>query len=231
MSVIAGNAPAAVAAEEDPGVVVASYAFDAGARAAGLVDGSGNGHTLTALSGHGGAVVAIRRGDGHALRFPAKCAERTGCPRTVLRSESTERLNPGTRSFSFGASVLLAPSQTTDGQNVMQKGFSTLTSQWKLQVDGRAGHPSCVLVGDAGGGIKLLRAGRSVADGHWHAVECRRRGPLLMILVDGLPEGSRTVPLGLSVVNDVPMTLGGKGTSANNDQFQGILDDVWVRIS
>jgi hypothetical protein len=38
------------------------------------------------------------------------------------------------------------------------------------------------------------------------------------------------IPAGLSVRNGGPLSVGGKGASANNDQFQGALDNVWVRI-
>jgi hypothetical protein len=31
-------------------------------------------------------------------------------------------------------------------------------------------------------------------------------------------------------VNDDPLRIGGKGTSANNDQFHGALDDIFVSI-
>jgi hypothetical protein len=38
------------------------------------------------------------------------------------------------------------------------------------------------------------------------------------------------VPAGLSVVNRYPLSVGGKGTYADNDQFHGAVDDVYVRI-
>jgi hypothetical protein len=34
----------------------------------------------------------------------------------------------------------------------------------------------------------------------------------------------------LSVSNNRPLSIGGKGVYANNDQFSGAVDDVWVRI-
>ena len=42
--------------------------------------------------------------------------------------------------------------------------------------------------------------------------------------------GSTRIPASLSVTNRNPLSIGGKGAYADNDQFQGILDDVWVRI-
>jgi hypothetical protein len=38
------------------------------------------------------------------------------------------------------------------------------------------------------------------------------------------------VPAGLSVVNDLPLSIGGKGAYQDNDQFQGAVDDVWVSV-
>jgi hypothetical protein len=32
------------------------------------------------------------------------------------------------------------------------------------------------------------------------------------------------------VLNHIPLSVGGKGSFTDNDQFQGILDDVWVQI-
>ena len=33
-----------------------------------------------------------------------------------------------------------------------------------------------------------------------------------------------------SVRNRIPLSVGGKGSFDNNDQFQGALDEVWVSI-
>jgi hypothetical protein len=215
-------------------VLVANYAFT-------VVDGtvpdsSGRGHTLTVVAGHGGAVRAITHsGGGSALAFPAKCTAKAvkaakACPHVVLQAPGAADLNPGTRPVAYGATVLLAKNQTTKGQNVVQKGYSATSSQYKLQVDGLAGRPSCVLVDDKKPGIQLVRSTVSVADGAWHTLECRRAGAAFSILVDGVVRGAGTVPATLSVNNKGPLSVGGKGASRNNDQFQGALDNVWIRI-
>jgi Concanavalin A-like lectin/glucanases superfamily len=212
------------------GVVVARYAFDP---ATGTVaDNSGHGHTLTVITGHGGAVRTIAHGTGRALAFPGKCTMtvKRRCPHVVLQARSAADLNPGTRPVAYGAAVRLARNQTTKGQNVLQKGYSATTSQYKLQVDGIPGRPSCVLVDDRKPAIRLVRSSVSVADGTWHAIECRRSGAMFSILVDGIVRGVLAIPAGLSVRNGGPLSVGGKGASANNDQFQGALDNVWVRI-
>ncbi|MEU8616043.1 LamG-like jellyroll fold domain-containing protein [Actinoplanes sp. NPDC048791] len=210
------------------GTLVARYGFDGG-RATSITDESGNGHTLRLITGNGGTVSMVRRGQGHALRFPGKCTGKKRCPHAALQSPSAANLNPGTRAISYGAKVLLSRSQTSKGQNVVQKGYSATSSQYKLQVDGAAGRASCVLVG-ARPGIKLVTSTVSVADGTWHAVECRRTATALTVLVDGAVRGNRAIAAGLSVANDRPLSIGGKGAYSDNDQFQGTLDDVWVRI-
>jgi hypothetical protein len=80
-------------------------------------------------------------------------------------------------------------------------------------------------------GTAAFRFGVPVADGQWHAVECARVGGLLTLTVDGTVRGSVALPTTLSVSNTQPLSIGGKGTSPNNDQFAGSLDDVYVDIS
>ena len=70
----------------------------------------------------------------------------------------------------------------------------------------------------------------TVADGLWHTLECRRDGASLSLLVDGAVHARAAVPAGLSVTNDRPLSLGAKGAYGDNDQFHGLLDDVWIAI-
>jgi hypothetical protein len=229
----AGGPPAA--APSAPAVLVARYGFDTGSGV--IADVTGRGHNLTIVAGHGGSVRLIAHGAGRALAFPAKCAKPVkpakttkACPHVVLQTPGTADLNPGTKPIAYGASIRLAKSQTTKGQNVVQKGYSVTTSQYKLQIDGRAGRPSCVLVDVTKPGIRLIRSAVSVADGAWHSIACRRIGASFTIEVDGVIRGVGVVPTTLSVSNADPLSVGGKGASRNNDQFQGALDNVWVKI-
>jgi hypothetical protein len=221
----AGTEPAAATA-----IMVARYGFDGGSGA--VPDNSGNGHTLKVVAGHGGAVHAIAHGTGRALAFPAKCTPKAAraCPHVVLQTPGAADLNPGAKPLAYGAAVLLAKTQTTKGQNVVQKGYSATGSQYKLQIDGVAGRPSCVLVDDRKPTIRLVRSAVSVADGAWHTIECRRAGASLSILVDGVRRGALKIPATLSVANTGPLSVGGKGAYPDNDQFQGALDNVWVSI-
>ncbi|MGK5680599.1 LamG-like jellyroll fold domain-containing protein [Actinoplanes sp. URMC 104] len=203
------------------------YTFDGPAV---LADVSGHGHDLTPVSRYGGAsATAAREGGGRALVFPPPCRKEP-CPRIALRAATTTELNPGRRPLRYGASVRLAADQTTKGENVMQKGYSVRGSQYKLQVDGLAGRPSCVLVDDRSPGIHAAISSVGVADDRWHTLECRRRGAQLSLLVDGVVRGRAALPADLSVSNVRPFSIGGKGSYADNDQFQGMLDDVWVEI-
>jgi hypothetical protein len=194
-----------------------------------MADSSGHGHTLAVTSAHGGAIRTVTHGQGTALLFPAKCTAKV-CPHAALQAPTSADLNPGTKNFAYGASVLVRPGQTSPGQNVVQKGYAATSSQYKLQVDGVAGRPSCVLVDVRRRGIRVAHSSVTVADGRWHAVECRRTGTVLAVFVDGTRRGALQVPAGLDVSNTRPLSIGGKGAFADNDQFNGALDDVWVRI-
>ncbi len=215
--------PAAVTPEA-PQTVALRYSFDQTVSAP--IDESGHAHALTTLSSNGGTVGAVGHDAGRAMTFPAKC-KGSGCPRAVLETASADDLNPGRVHFRYGATVLLPANQTTAGQNVLQKGYSATGGQYKLQIDGGAGRPSCALVGTGRSRIHLAQSSVTVADGAWHTVECRRGAKSLTILVDGVPRGTATIPAELSVSNASPLRIGGKGAYRDNDQFHGTVDDVW----
>lgn len=167
-----------------------------------------------------------------AARFPARCTATTltTCPRAILEANDSAAHNPGTRPMRFGAVVALPPGQTSVGENILQKGYALGGSQWKLQVDGAAGRPSCVLAGGSPNAIHRVVAPVSIVDGGWHAVECQRGVGVLSIVVDAVLRGSVSVPVGLSITNAQPLRLGGKDIGVNNDQFHGYLDAAWVYI-
>ena len=219
---------AAIAVSSPAAVTIARYGFN-GRRSGSIIDESGRGHTLTVISAHGGKVRPVVHGPGSALAFPAECAAKA-CPHVALQSPTSDDLNPGTRNIAYGADVLLDPGQTSKGENIVQKGYSATSSQWKLQIDGAAGRPSCVLVDDKTPMIRLARSSVTAADGRWHSVQCHRIGTMLAVYVDGVVRGSTKVPARLSVTNDRPLSVGAKGAFDDNDQFNGALDNVWVQI-
>ena len=211
------------------GDYVASYNFDTTIADGTFDDGSGHGHLLRAVLRNGGKITLTPHATGQALTFPPKCTGAT-CPRLVLQAVDTPDLNPGTQPLRYGAKVLLAAAETASGENVLQKGYSTGGGQYKLQVDGVSGKPSCGMSGAGEKRLHLARSRQSIADGSWHSVECRRTGPTLAILVDDQVQASVAVPEDLSISSPQPFSVGGKGVGADNDQFHGSVDDIWIHI-
>jgi len=126
--------------------------------------------------------------------------------------------------------MLLRAEQTSGGENIVQKGVWNSSSMYKLQVDGVAGHPSCVLRGVGARRTYIAVSSVTVADGRWHWVMCDRQGATLRILVDGVPTGQRAVPAALSITNSAPLRVAGKNLSQSNDQYHGALDNVFVIV-
>ena len=207
------------------------YTFDGGAtKPMTAVNG---GHELRALGQNGGRLSLVPQGRGLAVEYPRRChlAHQRKCPRAILEGDRDDSLNPGTRPLSYGASVLMTRADLADGANVLQKGYSVGgVSQFKLQVDHRRGHPSCVIAGQR---AEIYRAESSVdvGDGRWHDLACTRTPDSLTVTIDGSQRVTVRIPPNLSIANAEPLRVGGKGASKGNDQFAGLIDDVYLRIS
>ena len=213
------------------GPVSLRYTFDAGIGQP--ITSVAGGHPLHALSQNGGTLNLVRQGSGLALSYPPRCRtpHERKCPRAILEGDRDDSLNPGRRTLSYGASVLMTHSDLSDGANVFQKGYSVGGgSQFKLQVDHRLGHPSCVITGQS---ARIYRAEPllDVADGTWHNLVCSRTPTALTIIVDGVPRAAVPVPPRLSIANTEPIRIGGKGPSKGNDQFAGMIDNVFMTIA
>lgn len=194
--------------------------------------------TLDAVGGvitanHGALQRVPDESGGVALRFPEPCrGPGAGCPRAVVDVPHDPGMNPGDRSFSFGATVLLQPDETTEGSNVMQKGrFRTPGAQWKLQIDDIAGRPSCVFRGGPGrrGPSAIVTSPVSVATGSWHRVRCVLTADRAAVVVDGLRTSVRAAAV-RPLSNTAPVRIGGPGLDLGDDQYHGRLDDVFLRI-
>jgi hypothetical protein len=207
---------------------VARYSFDAGAPGGSVADDSGRGGTLRVVSRAGGALRVIAGETSQAVLFPARCG--ADCPRAILEGRDDDALDPGRRPIRYGADLLLRAEQTSRGSNVVQKGAWSSDSQWKLQVDGRAGRPSCVLVGTGSRRAYLAVAPDSIADGRWHQVTCERSGTVLKIVVDAVQRAQVSLPAGLTVSNSAPLRIGGNGVAEHSDRFYGALDNVFVSV-
>lgn len=209
---------------------VASYNFDSTIADGTFDDGSGKGHLLRAVTRNGGAVKMVPHGTGQALAFPGKCGGDV-CPKLVLQAADTADLNPGAGPLRYGAAVRMSAAEAGAGENVLQKGYATPGGQYKLQVDGVSGKPSCGMSDKDSTTVHIARSRDSIADGQWHALECRRTGVTLSILVDGEVRASSAIPAALSVLTTQPLSIGGKGVGTDNDQFHGSVDDVWIKVT
>lgn len=205
------------------------YTFDGGV-AQPVADADGR-FPLRALTRNGGELVLAPRDAGLSVRYPTRCQlPEEQCPRAILEGSPSDALNPGTRPLRYGASVLMTRADLADGANVLQKGYSVGGgSQFKLQVDHKAGNPSCVIAGNSK--IYRMQPRIDVADGEWHELVCTRSGSRLSMTVDGVEAGSVFVPPTLSIANAEPLRIGGKGANARNDQYAGQIDDVFLTIS
>ncbi len=206
---------------------VASYNFDSTVADGTFDDGSGHRNVLRVLGRNRARSVLTAHGNGHALTFPGICRG-TMCPRLVLQAIDTADLNPAANQLRYGVRVLLAAAQAGTDQTVLQKGDSTNGGRYSLRVE--RGRPSCGLTDQTGPHLYLVGARTSIADGHWHSIECRRTGTTLTVLVDDRVSASSTVPAALSLHTTAPFRLGGTGVVQGNDQFHGSLDDVWIHL-
>jgi hypothetical protein len=221
--------PAAHADTTTGAAAAARYSFDGGMVGGSVTDDTGGGATLSVRARGGGTVRVVPGASGLAVAFPAPCTG-SGCPRAILQGPSGTALDPGSAPIRYGATVLLRAEDASDGSNIVQKGRWSDSSQWKLQIDGTAGRPSCALMGVGSRRLYLARAAVSVADGRWHRLACERVGGSLRILVDGAVAGQAAIPAGLSVRNGAPLRIGGNGVGVHNDQFHGVVDDVFVAV-
>lgn len=224
----AHDEPGRIAVAEQPTSV--RYTFDGGVDKP-ILDTQG-GHRLRPVGQNGGTLSLVPQGLGLAVEYPDRCTmpRERDCPRAILEGDRDDTLNPGTRSLRYGASILMTHADLADGANVVQKGYSVGgVSQFKLQVDHRQGHPSCVIASRA----RIYRAEPllDVADGHWHQVTCARGKERLAIIVDGVERAAVPVPANLSIANAEPLRVGGKGANRGNDQFAGRVDNVFLAIA
>lgn len=209
--------------------VTIRYTFDDGARRP-ITDVRGR-YLLRPHAQNGGTISLVRQGKGLAVRYPSRCtlSREKDCPRAILEGFRDDNLNPGTRPLRYGASIMMTHSDLADGANVFQKGYSVGGgSQFKLQVDHKQGHPSCVVAGRAH--IYRAEPRVDVADGRWHRLVCTRTANRLTLTVDGVERAAVPVPRKLSIANAAPLRVGGKGANKGNDQFAGQIDDVFLTI-
>lgn len=189
--------------------------------------------------------------DDRALRTP-DFEPTMPAPRAVVQvvgagGDGPDPLDPGTATFTFGASFVLDdPSTSTldgsvdDGDNLIQRGLYEEPSQFKLELDGR--RPLCRVKG-RDGEVSVVGSGRIEA-GRWYRVECTRSGDRVTMTLTDLdaPEGEGTQQWSKEGETgsmtpaswDVPLSVGGKlrdgALDWHTDQFNGLIDDVVLDI-
>lgn len=157
---------------------------------------------------------------------------------------SADPLNPGSRSFDFGADIRLDPgsnrSKNDNGDNVLQRGLYGDYSQFKLQVDKRA--PSCTV---KSGSTRLFVKTKAKLGSGWYRVNCSYRTGKLSLSVAEIAGTKVAAAKVTSVSGSVkplsfsaktPVSVGGKfGVNgklvvSNSDQFNGMLDNVYLDV-
>lgn len=211
--------------------LVARYTFDGGAPGGRVSDTSGRGAALTVRSTDRGVIRFHAAKSGRYISLPQRCASGANtCPRALLEGTDDSDLDPGTRRFTWGATLLLAKSQLAGSANVVQKGVATTESQWKMQVGETHGRAQCVVVGRGSTRAYVVRSSNGVADGKWHRVVCRRSGTTLSVYVDGNLRGRTSVPAALNIANNKPLRVGGPNFNTRSDMYHGSLDDVYAQL-
>jgi Concanavalin A-like lectin/glucanases superfamily len=175
----------------------------------------------------GGHLTLLRNGArGHAAGFPRICR---GCGRAIITVDSRPSLNPGTRPFSFGASVRATPKQAPPHRdpNIILKG-NTLKGKYKLHLIGA--RPRCVFAGAIS--EVVLTSPTPIDNGTWHRVVCSKDGKTHRLFVDGRLKAQSTTRASGSIISPDRLKVGGRaiGHAGSNDQFHGDLDNVFLHV-
>jgi len=210
---------------------VARYTFESLTAAGVVAETTGRGLPLKVRATPGGAARLVPGKSGRAIAFPAPCAAGAkACARVILEAGDDPDLDPGTRPFSWGATIKATVAQVPGEANIIQKGVASAASQWKLQIGGKRKFASCVLSGVGSPKRYLAKAAVPILNGQWHSISCRRTATALAIFVDGAAKGSTPVPAALNVSNNKPLRLGGQSLGTASDQFGGSIDDAFVEV-
>lgn len=190
-------------------------------------DVTGHGHYGIVRVSGGGHLTVLRNGArGRAAGFPRICR---GCGRSIITIDSRPALNPGTRPFSFGASVRATPKQAPPHRdpNILLKG-NTLKGKYKLHLIGA--RPRCVFAGAIS--EVVLTSPDPIDNGAWHRVVCSKDGKTHRLFVDGRLKDQTTRRVSGSIVNPDRVKVGGRavGHAGSNDQFHGDLDNVFLHV-
>lgn len=207
------------------------------------VANSGTGSVDVIVARSGTATVESVEGPdgGQAVRFPAYTGGAVAPAAVIVATATGDALSPLDRDFEFGATVKLdtesSGSAVDDGDNLVQRGNFGDPGQYKIQLD--KGVPSCRIVGDAG--EVFVKAEEAVEPGAWYVVSCKREGSEVSLTMapyddqDGQESWRATGSTGQVSLDAQPLSVGGKVSPegvpvASADQFNGAMDDVYLRI-
>jgi hypothetical protein len=160
--------------------------------------------------------------------------------------EDPDPMSPGRADFNFGSDFALdAVSEGTavdDGNNLMQRGLASDSSQFKIDID--RGRPSCRVQGSEG--VAVVTIQDTVDPGQWYHVRCFRTRTSVRIDLWVLPGDESSVPISSSTVEastgdlrwraGVPLSIGGKVSAdgqvlrSATDQFNGWVGRPRVEI-
>jgi hypothetical protein len=208
-----------------------------------LVNGGSAPLTVLVASASGGTMRAVAgRDGGYAARFPAyRPVTKQRVVLSVTSPSVTDPLGPGRSDFGFGADFavdnLTEGRGLDDGNNLIQRGLTGDSSQYKLQID--RNRVSCLVAGDAG---EVFVETRQLIKSHtWYRAACRRTGAVVTLDLTSFG-GPAERAVGSGDTGDVylpastPLVLAGKATSrgaavvGDSDQFNGALDNVFLEI-
>lgn len=209
-------------------------------------DGSGSVDLEVASTGSAKIKVDDGPDGSRAVRFPAHTDVPDPPVAVIVAREgrvdqSDGVLAPGSRDFTFGATFSLDADSDgdtpDDGNNLLQRGSYDDPGQFKLQVDGQ--RPSCRILGDEGD--TLVEADTRVIPGEWYTVSCTRTASEVALTLahygrSGEEQTWRKVGVtGAIDLGALPLSVGGKvrpdgSPRTSADQFNGVIDDVFLRI-
>lgn len=198
----------------------------------------------------GGKLRAVPgRDGGYAARFPSYNPADPRRAVITVTTASEDPFDPGIADFSFGADFSVddaaeqaatkaaKPTGDDNGNNLLQRGLFSDTSQYKLQVD--HGRVSCRIAGSEG--EVVVQASRRIQADTWYRVSCSRVGERITVQLndfkrdlEATSEAGRTGSVHLS--STTPVVLGGKANAngdaiaTESDQFNGDIDNVFLTI-
>jgi hypothetical protein len=205
--------------------------------------------TSVATATGGRAVLVDGVEGGYGLRFPAFSGGASPpAAAVVIRAiGAPDVLSPGEQDFSFGADFALDRRsdgvEADNGNNLLQRGLSADTTQYKLQVD--HGVPSCRVSG--ADGVALAVADAAVVPERWYRATCARSPDRVVLVVvpwtgsrwgtaESFAAIARTGKVDF-VGSGVPLSIGAKVDADGSllvsatDQFNGVVDNVHFEVA